>query len=129
MKQQLNIVLAIVGTAVMSGSLPYAITDLQGLMPQAIYSSNQWWKTMVLLGMCIGSLPAVWERRLYPMPFALMGIGCVAGTLMALPFVGILAVTKLLVPYGGLCFGLSLAVHVYFKHLDPIEASDPSEAH
>jgi|TARA_R110000851_G_scaffold282582_2_gene436124 hypothetical protein len=130
MNKQVTVALAVVGTALMSGAMPYAVTDLQGLMPQAIYGSTQWLKTMVLFGMCIGSIPLLWDRSLFPMPFVLLGIACVVGTLIALPFIGMFAITKLLLPYGGLSFGIALFVHLYFKHLDPVDASDPySETH
>lgn len=130
MNKQVTVALAVVGTALMSGAMPYAATDLQGLMPQTIHGTNQWLKSMVLLGMCIGSIPLIWDRSLYSMPFALLGIACVAGTLMALPFIGMFAITKLLLPYGGLAFGMALLVHVYFKYFDPVDASDPySETH
>jgi len=130
MKKQITLALTIAGTALMASAMPYAVTDMQGLMPQATYLSTQWWKTLVLIGMCLGSIPVLWDRRLYPMPFALMGVACVVGTMIALPFVGSVAATKLLVPYGGMCFTIAIGVHLYFKHLDPINAPDSvSETH
>ncbi|WP_304526764.1 hypothetical protein [Halomonas sp. I5-271120] len=124
MTKQIAVIFLIVGTALVSAALPYAVSDLRGLMPEAIFGPSLWWNDLVVIGTCITSVPVYWYRKWIALPFALFGVACVVGALIAVPFVGMAAITELMLPYGGMCFAVAGGMQWYVTYADPIDQMD-----